>query len=208
MIDRSLITGLVLAGGRGTRMGGLNKGLQLYDGVPLALHALRRLAPQVGTVAINANHHIDAYEAMGTPVWPDIVADHPGPLAGFVTGLECSATPWLVTVPCDSPLFPVDLVARLATAFDADPAIDIAMAATPDARGDLEAQPVFCLMRTAGLGESLLCYLQNGERKVERWTARQRTCLVRFDAMGAFANVNTPAELRRLQTDAGAAPTS
>ncbi len=189
-------------------MGGLDKGLQLYDGVPLALHALRRLAPQVGPVAINANRHIDEYEAMGAPVWPDIAADHPGPLAGFLTGLERSATLWLVTVPCDSPRFPVDLVARLAAAFDADPAIDIAMAATPDARGGLEAQPVFCLMRTAGLGASLLRYLQDGERKVERWTARLRTQRVRFDAAGAFANVNTPAQLQQLQTDTGAAPMS
>ena len=187
-------------------MGGLDKGLQLCDGLPLALHALRRLANQVGPVAINANRHIDEYEAMGAPVWPDVMTDSPGPLAGFLTGLERCATPWLVTVPCDSPRFPVDLVAHLASAFDADPAIDIAMAATPDARGGLEAQPVFCLLRTAGLGESLLRYLQEGERKVERWTGRLRTRRVRFDAAGAFANVNTPAELLQLQTGTGAAP--
>lgn len=205
MIDRSLITGLILSGGRGTRMGGLDKGLQSYRGTPLALHSLRRLAPQVGQTAINANRNLDAYEAMGAPIWPDAFADHPGPLAGFLAGLERCETPYLVTVPCDSPLFPDDLVLRLGAAFDADEAIDIAMAATPLA-GELQAEPVFCLMRIAGLTDDLLRFIQGGERKVERWAARQRTRRVRFDDAGAFANVNTPAELRQMQAAATDTP--
>jgi molybdopterin-guanine dinucleotide biosynthesis protein A len=123
------ITGLVLAGGRGTRMGGVDKGLQSHLGLPLALHTLLRLQPQVGAVMINANRNLAAYEAMGAPVWPDALPDYPGPLAGMLAGLEHCETPWLLTVPCDTPGFPHDLAARLAQAAAAQDA-DIAMAAT------------------------------------------------------------------------------
>eukprot|EP01136_Pigoraptor_vietnamica_P006063 Opistho-1_new@38552 len=122
MIDRNDITGLVLAGGRGSRMGGVDKGLQKHHGVPLALHAMLRLAPQVGEIMINANRNLAAYESMGVPVWPDSLPDYAGPLAGVLTGLEHCETPYLVTVPCDSPLFPEDLVARLAQALVAEDA--------------------------------------------------------------------------------------
>jgi molybdopterin-guanine dinucleotide biosynthesis protein A len=118
MIDPSDITGLVLAGGRGSRMGGVDKGLQPHRGMPLAMHALLRLAPQVGEVMINANRNLSAYESMGAAVWPDALPDHPGPLAGFLAGLEHCPTPYLTTVPCDSPLFPTDLVARLGERLD------------------------------------------------------------------------------------------
>src|SRR5690349_8508914 len=118
MIERDAITGLVLAGGRGARMGGLDKGLQSHRGTPLALHALLRLAPQVGEVMVNANRNLGAYEAMGAAVWPDSIPDYAGPLAGFLTGLEHCETPYLVTVPCDSPCFPTDLVERLAAALE------------------------------------------------------------------------------------------
>ena len=104
MIDPQHITGLVLAGGRGSRMGGVDKGLQLHHGVPLALHALRRLAPQVGPAMLNANRNVEAYAAFGAPVWPDTPPNYAGPLAGFVAGLSHCHTPYLVTVPCDSPL--------------------------------------------------------------------------------------------------------
>ena len=118
MIEASDITGVILAGGRGSRMGGVDKGLQNFNGMPMALHALMRLAPQVGEVMINANRNLGAYDAMGVPVWPDALPDYPGPLAGFLTGLERCETPYLVTVPCDSPLFPTDLVARLRRSFE------------------------------------------------------------------------------------------
>lgn len=199
MIDRHLITGLVLAGGRGSRMGGVDKGLQNHQGVPLALHALRRLRPQVGRLMINANRNLSAYEAFGAPVWPDATADFPGPLGGVRAGLEHCTTPYLVTVPCDTPNFPGDLVERLGAALRAEDA-DIAMAATRDAPEDgrLRTQPVFCLMHTT-LVESLAAFMQAGERKVDRWTARHRVAVVSFDDAAAFFNANTAAELQQLQ---------
>jgi len=196
MIDPQHITGLVLAGGRGSRMGGVDKGLQLHHGVPLALHALRRLAPQVGPAMLNANRNVEAYAAFGAPVWPDTPPNYAGPLAGFVAGLSHCHTPYLVTVPCDSPLFPDDLVARLAAALQAADA-EIAMAATLE-DGRLQVQPVFCLMQTALL-DSLLRFTQSGQRKIDKWTAQHRCIEVRFDDTHAFANANTPDELQQLQ---------
>jgi molybdopterin-guanine dinucleotide biosynthesis protein A len=196
MIEKSQITGLVLAGGRGSRMGGVDKGLQSHLGMPLAMHALLRLAPQVGSLMINANRNLGAYEAMGVPVWPDVLPDYAGPLAGFLTGLERCETPWLVTVPCDSPRFPEDLVARLGAALEADRA-EIAMATTREG-ASLQVQPVFCLMRSSVL-ESLVRFTHDGQRKIDRWTALHRTIDVPFDDAEAFANANTLDELRRLQ---------
>lgn len=190
------ITGLVLAGGRGSRMGGVDKGLQQHLGLPLAQHALQRLGPQVGQLMVNANRNLDAYEAMGVPVWPDALAEYPGPLAGFLAGLEHADTPYLVTVPCDTPHFPLNLVAHLAQGLVAEQA-EIAVAATRE-RGGLQLQPVFCLMQTALL-ESLAAFLQGGQRKVERWIGQHRLATVVFDDADAFFNANTLEELQRLQ---------
>lgn len=207
-IDRSEITGLVLAGGRGARMGGVDKGLQTFNGTPLALHALRRLAPQVGTMAVNANRHLSAYEAFGAPVWPDGLADHPGPLAGFLAGLEHCRTPFLLTVPCDTPLFPTDLASRLAAALASGDA-ELAMASAPELTDDgaapaLRAQPVFCLLRIATLREGLDRFMEAGGRKVGAWTAQHRSVRVPFDHPGdsadAFLNANTLAELHALES--------
>jgi molybdopterin-guanine dinucleotide biosynthesis protein A len=195
-IERDQITGLVLAGGRGSRMGGVDKGLQNHRGVPLALHALFRLQPQVGHVMINANRNLGAYDSMGVPVWPDVQSDFPGPLAGVLVGLERCETPYLVTVPCDTPNFPLDLVDRLAQALVAEQA-DIAMAATRE-NGEVMAQPVFCLLK-ATLLESLVKYLHDGQRKIDRWTALHRVATVMFDDASAFDNANTVEELQRLQ---------
>jgi len=191
------ITGLVLAGGRGSRMGGVDKGLQNHRGMSLALHALMRLQPQVGTAMINANRNLGAYEAMGVPVWPDAMPDYPGPLAGLLTGLERCETAYLVTVPCDTPHFPVDLVARLADALVAGDA-EIAMASAVE-EGALRTQPVFCLLKADLLG-SLLSYMQSGQRKIDRWTAQHRCVVVEFDDPAAFFNANTLAELQHLQS--------
>ena len=190
------ITGLVLAGGRGSRMGGVDKGLQNHLGLPLAMQALRRLQPQVGAVMVNANRNLGAYESMGVPVWPDALADYPGPLAGFLAGLERCETPYLVTVPCDTPNFPTDLVERLAAALVTEDA-DIAMAATLE-DGRVQVQPVFCLM-AATLVESLVAFTQGGQRKIDRWTGQHRCATVVFDDADAFFNANTLDELRRLQ---------
>jgi molybdopterin-guanine dinucleotide biosynthesis protein A len=190
------ITGLVLAGGRGSRMGGVDKGLQNHRGMALALHALMRLQPQVGTAMINANRNLGAYEAMGVPVWPDAMPDYPGPLAGLLTGLEHCETPFLASVPCDTPNFPTDLVARLAAALvQAD--AEIAMAAAAE-HGALRTQPVFCLLKADLLG-SLVHFLQGGQRKIDLWTAQHRCVVVEFDDPQAFFNVNTLAELLQLQ---------
>ena len=201
MIEREDTTGLVLAGGRGSRMGGADKGLQNFRGVPLALHTLLRLQPQVGESLINANRNLAAYESFGVPVWPDAVSDFAGPLAGFLAGLEQSTTPWLVTVPCDTPLFPVDLVARLADAAEQHDA-EIAMAVGPESDGQLRTQPVFCLLRHELL-ESLVRFTHGGGRKIDAWTAQHRTVEVPFDQPGddprAFFNANTLAELRQLE---------
>jgi molybdopterin-guanine dinucleotide biosynthesis protein A len=201
-IQKNDVTGVILAGGRGSRMGGADKGLQNFRGVPLALHTLLRLAPQVGAVMVNANRNLAAYESFGVPVWPDSLADYPGPLAGFLTGLERCETPYLVTVPCDTPLFPQDLVARLADALARDDA-EIAMAAAREDDGQqVRAQPVFSLLKS-DLMESLLRFTQGGGRKIDAWTAQHRTVLVPFDRAGddaaAFFNANTLAELHRLE---------
>ena len=199
MIAKHDITGLILAGGRGSRMGGVDKGLALHAGTPMALHALTRLAPQVGRVMINANRNLDTYAAFGAPVWPDTVPDYAGPLAGFLAGLERCETPYMATVPCDSPLFPADLVQRLALALQAADA-EIAMVATREGAA-LQVQPVFCLMQT-GLLESLLRFTQGGQRKIDKWAALHRCVEVPFDDAQAFANANTLAELQSLQRPA------
>jgi len=205
MIQTQDITGLVLAGGRGSRMGGVDKGLQNFRGLPLALHTLMRLQMQTGNVMVNANRNLAAYEAFGTPVWPDVLSDYAGPLAGFLTGLERCETPWLLTVPCDTPLFPLDLAQRLAAAADAEGA-DIAMAAAleDDGKGHITVrpQPVFCLLRV-DLLESLVAFTQAGGRKIDAWTGQHRCAIVPFDQPGddpqAFFNANTLAELHALE---------
>ena len=200
-IAKEDITGLVLAGGRGSRMGGVDKGLQNHLGMPLAMHALMRLSLQVGHIMINANRNLGAYESFGAPVWPDALADYPGPLAGFLAGLEHCETPYLVTVPCDTPNFPDDLVARLAAELERHGA-EIAMASTTGPEGT-QVQPVFCLMKSS-LMESLVRFTQSGQRKIDKWTAQHRCIDVPFDDEAAFFNANTPDELRKLQTSHGA----
>ena len=207
MLSPPQITAVILAGGRGSRMGGLDKGLQTFKGMPLALHTLMRLqhGGGVGHIIINANRNLAAYEAFGVPVLPDSLSDYAGPLAGFLTGLEHCETPFLLTVPCDTPLMPLDLASRLALAIETQQA-DIAMASAPevDRNGGLQvfSQPVFCLLRV-DLLESLLKFTHDGGRKIKAWTALHKTVLVPFDLPGddvlAFCNANSLAELRQLE---------
>lgn len=200
------ITGLVLAGGRGQRMGGADKGLLPFHGSTLAGHALRRLQPQVGAVALNANRHLDAYHRLGVPVWPDDVDGFAGPLAGLLVGLERAATPWLLSVPCDTPRFPPDLARRLADGLARQPGAQIAMALAPDGEGRLRRQPVFCLLHT-GLRGSLRQFLASGGRRVGEWLEPFGPALVSFDTAAddpaAFANANTPDELDALRARPG-----
>ena len=199
------ITGLILAGGRGSRMGGVDKGLQNFRGQPLAQQTLVRLQQQSlppQDILINANRNLAAYQSLGVPVWPDSLDGFAGPLAGFLTGLEHCQTPLLLTVPCDSPLFPLDLVQRLVQAM-ADQDADLAMAAAPEADGAVRPQPVFCLLKTELL-ESLIKFTQGGGRKIDAWTGQHRCAIVPFDRSGdsahAFANANTLAELQELES--------
>jgi molybdopterin-guanine dinucleotide biosynthesis protein A len=200
------ITGLILAGGRATRMGGLDKGLQPLEGRPLVSHAIERLSPQVGTVLINANRHLDTYQAFGLPICRDTLDNHPGPLAGFLAGMQYGRTPYLMTVPCDSPRFPLDLVHRLSCDMVLAQA-DIAMVSAPEDDGlggwSCRAQPVFCLIKTT-LIDSLQRFMADGGRKIDRWTAQHHTVMTRFDQptddRKAFSNANTLAELQALSS--------
>jgi molybdopterin-guanine dinucleotide biosynthesis protein A len=202
------ITGLILAGGRGSRMGGVDKGLQNFNGIPLALHTLMRLGPQVESVMVNANRNLSAYESFGASVWPDASADFAGPLSGFLVGLERAETPYVLTVPCDTPRLPLDLAERLAEALVREDA-DIAMAAAPETddqgQTQVRTQPVFCLMEIE-LSESLVKFTHAGGRKIDAWTAQHKTVVVPFDAPSddplAFANVNTLTELQALENAA------
>ena len=204
MNDLSM-TGLILAGGRGARMGGIDKGLQNFNGTPLTLHTLMRLQMQesepLSQIMVVANRNLSAYESFGVQVWPDSTDGFAGPLAGFLTGLERCETDLLLTVPCDSPLFPLNLAQRLLeTLISAD--ADIAVAAAREEDGSVRAQPVFCLMRVTLL-ESLVKFMQSGGRKIDAWTALHKTVLVPFDTADvdprAFFNANTLEELHRLE---------
>ncbi|SIO61789.1 molybdenum cofactor guanylyltransferase MobA [Paraburkholderia phenazinium] len=195
------LTGLVLAGGRGTRMGGVDKGLQLLHGEPLAAHVLKRLAPQTGPLLISANRHAEVYAGLGAPFGAAVVADtlagFPGPLAGLLAGLRAAGTDFVLSAPCDSPGLPADLAARLGEALDAHGA-DIATVTTTDAHGQTSIHPVFALLRTS-LADDLAAFLDAGERKVRAWYARHKTVEVAFADERAFYNINSLQELADLE---------
>lgn len=193
MIERRDITGLVLAGGQGSRMGGIDKGLQSFRGQPLVQHALQRLSPQVHTTLVSANRHLDRYRSFGAPVLTDSLPGHAGPLAGFLAGLQHCRTEWLACVPCDSPMFPLDLVERLAHALRTQGG-DIAIART-----GTQLQPVFCLMKTH-TADSLMRHLDAGGRRIERWCVEHGCVEVPFEEKAAFANANTLEELQKLES--------
>ena len=177
-------------------MGGVDKGLVLLDGKPMATHVIARLAPQVSSLLINANRNQDAYAAFGWPVWADEQPDFAGPLAGLQAGLQHCATPYLATAPCDSPFLPQDLVSRLAqTLQDAD--ADLAVAATLDPEsGAVQPQPVFMLLKTTLLTD-LNDYLRDGGRKMETWYRRLNYCETLFSDTEAFRNINTRQQLEQ-----------
>jgi molybdenum cofactor guanylyltransferase len=187
------ITGVVLAGGRGSRMGYVDKGLQDFRGKPMVAHVLERLAPQVDEVLINANQNIEQYEKFGYRVISDEIEGFAGPLAGFERGLANAAHDLVVTVPCDSPFLPADLVARLLRALR-DQRSELAVAKTGD-----QAHPVFCLMRRQVL-PSLRAFLARGERKIDKWYAGHTVVELSFDDEAeAFRNINTLEEKQALE---------
>lgn len=187
------ITGVILAGGMGRRMGGIDKGLQNFKQAPLALHAMMRLNGQVGSMTINANRNIAVYEGFGIPVICDQQADFAGPLAGMQTALSYATVPFLVTVPCDVPMFPTDLVKKLSEPFEKNVGLMLTVAATNGRH-----HPVFCMMRTELL-PSMEEFLRKGGRKIDAWYADIPHQSVEFGNEAAFHNVNTLQELKELE---------
>lgn len=183
----SPITGLVLAGGQGRRMGGVDKGLQLLRGKPMAQWAIERLAPQVDEVLINCNQNLEAYARFGRRLVPDEIRGFAGPLAGLHAALKAASHPLVVTVPCDSPFLPEDLVSRLESQIEGK---DLAVAKTGD-----QPHPVFSMVRRDVL-DNLEAFLSGGGRKIDAWYASLRTVEVSFDdEADAFRNINTLEEL-------------
>lgn len=185
MVDNA-VTGLILAGGEGRRVGGADKGLLDYQGKPLIAHVVEQLAPQVDTLLISANRNLDDYLDFGYPVVTDASAERLGPLAGIAAGLRACETPWLVACPCDCPHLPLDLVARL---LDGIGQARLAIAITSEG-----TQPTFMLCHLDRL-PALDAWLAAGERKVMGWCRNQGAVEVGFPAADAFRNFNTSADL-------------
>jgi len=187
------ITGVILAGGQGRRMGGADKGLIEFLGKPLISHVIQRLSPQVDEILISANREIETYAALGHLVISDDIEGFAGPLAGLHKGLAEARHPYVLTVPCDTPLLPMSLVDRLMrglTSRDADVAV---------AKTGIQPHPVFCLCRKTLLPH-LEAYLQNGGRKFEDWYSTLDVAEILFnDAPQAFININTREELQCLE---------
>jgi molybdopterin-guanine dinucleotide biosynthesis protein A len=187
------VTGVVLAGGQGSRMGGVDKGLQAFRGKAMVEHVLERLAPQVDEVLINANRNPDAYARFGHRVVADQIEGFAGPLAGFERGLAHASGELVVTVPCDSPFLPADLVSRMREVLEREKA-QVVVAKTGE-----QVHPVFCLMQR-GVHESLRQFLASGQRKIDRWFPQLATAIVSFDdEPQAFLNINTREELTGLE---------
>jgi len=190
------ITGLVLAGGQGRRMGGVDKGLATLRGRPMVAWVLERLAPQVGALVVNANQNLEQYRAYGHPVVSDEIGGFAGPLAGLQVGMKAARTPFILTAPCDSPFLPDDLASRLSAALQAQRA-DVAVVKTGKWH-----QPVFALVRTALLPH-LTAYLEKGGRKIDSWYGMLHIAEVVFDdEEAAFSNINTTEELKAFQSAA------
>jgi molybdopterin molybdotransferase len=198
MTQQASISGLILAGGRGTRMGQVDKGLQPFRGKTMAAHVLERLAPQVACVAINANQNLDTYAALGVPVWPDDLAGFAGPLAGMETGMRRCETELLLTAPCDSPFLPPDLAERLLAALREQDA-DLAFAVTQEPGQRPQPHPVFSLVK-ASLLPILSGYLREGGRRMDGWYKDLKAVEVLFDDADAFRNINTLDELHSLDS--------
>lgn len=202
-IPPSEITAVILAGGLARRMSGIDKGLQGINGQPMVQHVLQRLQPQVGKVLINANRHLDEYQRFGVPVCSDVISGYAGPLAGIHAALIQTESPYLVSVPCDSPLIPLDLVSRLALAISEKQA-DAAVVVTGN---ELQRQrhPVFLLLKSE-LRRSLEQYLESGRRKVDDWLESIPCAEVAFDDELAFTNVNTTEDIQALTKMTGSWP--
>lgn len=196
MTTRHDLTGLVLAGGQGRRMGGVDKGLQPLHGKPLAQHVLERLRPQVGALLISANRNLDLYRAYGYPVVTDAGPDSLGPLAGLLAGMQAAGTSHLLCVPCDVPYLPETLADTLLAAAQAQHST-IAYATTVSAAGEVHRHPA-CALLACTLASDLQAYLADGGRRVSAWYARHNPAEARFPDQHAFYNVNSLQELSLL----------
>ncbi len=187
---QSSVTGLILAGGKGSRMGGVDKGLQAFRGKRLVDHVYERFAPQVGGIIINANQNHEEYKTFGVRVVSDAIGGYAGPLAGLHAGLSVSKRPFLASVPCDSPFLPADLIERLYRRID-ETGAELAVAKTGK-----QPHPVFSLMRRAVL-DHLADFLKDGGRKIDAWYGTLNVVEVGFDdEPEAFSNINTREELQ------------
>ncbi|MBV2125110.1 MAG: molybdenum cofactor guanylyltransferase [Candidatus Thiodiazotropha sp. (ex Ctena orbiculata)] len=196
MSTQPAVTAVILAGGRGRRMGGEDKGLIELNGRPLVQHVISAIQPQVATILINANRNQERYAAFGCPVIADSLLDYQGPLAGFIAALQAVETEDMLTLPCDGPLVPPDLVARLYEARQSAGA-DIAVAHDGD-----RLQPVYALIPKR-LADSLQRYLDRGDRKIDLWYEEHRVAHADFsDIPRTFINVNTLQERDNLQGSA------
>ena len=195
MIAKYDLTGMILAGGEGRRMGGRDKGLEPFAGLPLVAHTVKRFDGHVHELMINANRNSDAYALFADRVIEDAEGGFKGPLMGIYSGLRAAQTPWLLVAPCDSPALPHDLVARMmAGIVTQDGEHDIAVAFDGE-----RLHPVVALLRTS-LADDLAATLAEGERKIDRWYARHAWCRVDMsDCPEAFANLNTEEEKARLE---------
>ncbi len=193
IIPQSHITGLILAGGKARRLNGQDKGLIRLGNQTLVEYVITRLHGQTKTLIINANRHQDIYQGFGYPVIADELPDFAGPLAGLHAGLQHMSTEWLLSVPCDNPGIPANLVAQL-----------VAMANQKQclltvASCDGQLQPVYCLLHRS-LQASLQAYLASGQHKVQDWLQQQTPCIVEFSDCGEFENINTPEQLAEAES--------
>ncbi len=187
------ITGVILAGGQGKRLGGVDKGLVTLHGKPLIEHVIAVLQPQVGGMLISANRNLEVYSAYGFPVVADVIGDYDGPLAGMLSAMRAAGTPYILTAPCDAPRLPADLAQRLCAAL-ARANADAAVAASGG-----QMQPVFALLRTRLAGE-LQKFLEAGGRGVGEWMRRLPAAVSDFPGgEGFFMNINTAEELRNIE---------
>lgn len=187
------VTGVILAGGQGRRMGGINKGLVEFKSRPMIAHVINRLEPQVDELLINANQKIEDYQRLGHKVFADSIGGFAGPLAGLQAGMVAAKNELVATAPCDSPFLPLDMVARLRKALIANDA-QLSVVVTGS-----QPQPVFCLCYRKLLPH-LTAYLESGGRKIDTWYATLKIAEVDFgDETEAFMNINTRQELDRAE---------
>lgn len=186
-----MISGVILAGGESRRMGGQDKGLLEFAGQPLVQHVIQRIAPQVDELIINVNRNLAVYGTFGYALVSDDSAGFLGPLAGMLAGMRAAQHEWVLTVPCDTPFLPSDLVSRL---YQATEGVDMVVASA----ARIHATVMLC---RRSLAANLAEALAQGERKVQQWQAMQRRAIVKFENESAFANLNTPQQLTGARHD-------